>query len=207
MHSFDEIAAERAKGRPILACNGAHDFLCERGLEPELFLTVDPRTTLIGNTQRKNPNTIYLLASRCHPELFDHLKDCKVILWHSWCNEPEKEAFRGKPAIGGGTTSGTRAMYVGYVMGYRRFTVYGLDSCLAPDKITKRFSGELANEKTVMDVRVGDGQTFYCNPPMAQQADEVQNIKKTLPDASFDFKGPGLIAAIWDERRRRGLPT
>ena len=31
---FDEIKAEREKGRPICALNGAHDFLCERGLIP-----------------------------------------------------------------------------------------------------------------------------------------------------------------------------
>lgn len=203
----DDIKAERERGRPILAVNGAHDFLCDNGLEPDLFLSVDPRTTIIGNVQKKNKHTAYLIASRCNPELFDFLKDCKVMLWHSWCKEPEAQEFLGKMAIGGGTTSGTRAIYVGYVMGYRKFVIYGLDSCLAPDGQTKRFSGEKAGK--IVNVIIGGegGREFLTNVPMAQQAAEVQDILTALPDATIDFKGDGLIAAIWEERRNRGLRT
>lgn len=201
----DEIAAEREKGRPILACNGAHDFLCDNGIIPNLFLTTDPRDTIVRNTQRKNPDTIYLLASRCSPKLFDHLSDCQVMLWHSWCPGPEQAVFKGHFGIGGGTTSGTRAIYVGYVMGFRKFAIYGMDSCLAADRLTKRFSGELA-DKAVMDIHVGEsGKVFYANPAMAQQADEIQHLPQTLIGATFDFKGPGLLAAIWAERRRLGM--
>lgn len=109
-------------------------------------------------------------------------------------------------AIGGGTTSGTRAIYVGYIMGYRKFSVYGLDSCLASDGVTKRFTGEKAGK--VVDIKVGEnGPTFLANIPMAQQASEVQMIMQTLPDASIQFHGGGLISAIWEERKKRGLAT
>ena len=202
----DEIRAEREKGRPILACNGAHDFLCENGLAPDLFLTIDPRDTIIANTRCKNSTTTYLIASRCSPNLFDHLKDCKVMLWHSWGTDDENASFNHKFRIGGGTTSGTRAIYMGYVMGFRRFNVYGLDSCLADDGMTKRFSGEKSGK--IWDVYVGQNKRrFLTNGAMAQQAQEIQVLVQALPDATFDFKGPGLIAAIWEERKRMGLPT
>ena len=202
----DEIKAERAKGRPILACNGAHDFLCENGLEPDLFLTIDPRETIIGNTQKKNQNTTYLIASRCSTKLFDHLSDCKVMLWHSWGTDDENAAFNHKFRIGGGTTSGTRAIYMGYIFGFRRFVVYGLDSCLAEDGQTKRFSGEKAGK--IWPIFVGENKRqFLANGAMAQQAQEIQVLTQVLPDATFDFKGPGLIAAIWEERKRMGLPV
>ena len=210
---LEEIREQRALGRPILACNGAHDFLCEHGLAPDLFLTVDPRNTIIPNTQKKNAHTVYLLASRCSPELFDHLSDCKVMLWHSWQSpneaNAESAAINGKFAIGGGTTSGTRAIYVGYCMGFRRFIVFGLDSCLADDGHTKRFSGEQITDKHVIEVFVGgpDGKRFLTNTPMAQQASEIQAVMQTIPNATFDFRGPGLIAAIWAERKARNLPV
>jgi len=205
-HFTEEIRAHREAGRPILACNGAHDFLCGQGMEPDLFLSIDPRDSIIGNTQKKNQQTIYLIASRCSPNLFDHLKDCRVMLWHSWGTDEENEAFEHRFRIGGGTTSGTRAIYMGYVLGFRKFVIYGLDSCLADDGKTKRFSGEKAGK--IVDVRVGEtGKTFLCNGAMAQQAQEVQLLVQALPGATFDFRGPGLIAAIWEERRRRGLPT
>lgn len=204
---MDAIREQSAMGRPIMAFNGAHDFLCENGLEPELFLSVDPRDTIVGNTQRKNSYTTYLLASRCNPALFDHLADCKVMLWHSYCMEGESEAYKGNFAIGGGTTSGTRGIYVSYVLGFRKFVIFGLDSCLASDKETKRFSGEKAG--AIMDVIVGDGpdaKTFWCNVPMAQQASEVQGIMSYL-DVTLDFRGDGLLAAIWDKRKQMGYRT
>ena len=40
---LEEIRAERAQGRPILAVKGAHDFLCQHGIEPDLWICVDPR--------------------------------------------------------------------------------------------------------------------------------------------------------------------
>lgn len=200
----DEIRQERLKGRPILACNGAHDFLCSHDLEPDLFLTIHPEDTIIANTSKKNKRTVYLLASRCSQNLFNHLKDHNVMLWHSWGTDEENAAFDHKFRIGGGTTSGTRAIYMGYVLGYRKFSIYGLDSCLADDGETKRFSGEKSGK--VWPIFVGaNKRKFLANGAMAQQAQEVQYLTEVLPDATFDFKGPGLIAAIWDERRRMGL--
>lgn len=199
----DELKAEREKGRPIVAIKGSHDFLCENGIEPDLFVSVEPRPRL-ENVKHKNPNTIYLLASRCSPELFDHLKDCKVMLWHSWSYEKECEVFKGRMGIGGGTTSGVRAINVGYVLGFRKFILYGMDSCLAEDKSTKRFTGEKAGQ--IVDVVVGD-RKFWCNAALAQQANEFQTLYQVMPDITIEAKGDGLISAILAERRRLGYPT
>ncbi len=203
---LEAIKVERTLGRPVCALNGAHDFLIKNEFTPNLFVTTDPRDTIIGNTSLKSQDVIYLLASRCSPKLFDHLKDHKVMVWHSWSPDDECEAFRGHFAIGGGTTSGTRSIYIGYVMGYRKFSIYGMDSCLADDGITKRFSGEKAG-KTV-EIFVGENKRrFISNLPMAQQAEEIQSVMNTLTDISIEFHGDGLLSAIWAERRKMGLPA
>lgn len=202
---INEIREQREiDRRPIVACNGAHDFLCSKGIPPNLFLSVDPRDTILPNVSLKNQDTIYLLASRCHPSVFDHLADCKIMVWHSWAPGEETEAFKGHMGIGGGTTSGMRAIHVGYVLGFRKFILYGMDSCLAPDRMTKRFSGEKAGR--IVDVIVG-GKTFYTNIAMAQQANEFQSLIKVLSDATFVSRGNGIITAILEERRKRGLRT
>jgi hypothetical protein len=110
----------------------------------------------------------------------------------------------GKFGIGGGTTSGLRAINVGYVLGYRKFRLYGLDSCLADDKSTKRFTGEKAG--AIIDVIVG-GRTFWCNHAMAQQAQDFQQLYKVMPDMTVESFGDGLITAILAERRKQGLRT
>src|SRR6185295_19469043 len=50
---IEDIRAEQAKGRPVLAVNGAHDLLCEHEIVPDLFLTVDPRD-IRHNLRKKN---------------------------------------------------------------------------------------------------------------------------------------------------------
>jgi uncharacterized Rossmann fold enzyme len=199
---IDEIRAEQEKGRPVCAINGTYDYLVDNGIIPNLFLTVDPRP-MPQNVTKPQKETVFLLASRVNPELFDRLKDYRVLTWHSWSMESECEAFKGRFAIGGGTTSGLRAINVGYVMGFRNFVFYGLDSCLSDDKKTKRFTGEEAG--AIVDVIVGD-ETFYCNHAMAQQANEFQEIYKVM-DVHIEAKGRGLIAKILKERKRLGKPV
>jgi uncharacterized Rossmann fold enzyme len=197
-----EIRAEKEKGRPICAIKGAHDWLMEQEITPTVFVTTEPRERL-HQVQKKNQDTLYLLASRTDPALFDWLSDCKVILWHSYSDNEKWPELAGKFLVGGGTTSGLRAVTLAYaVFGFRRFTLYAFDSCLAEDGITKRFSGEKAG--VIVD-RWIDGRRFLCNAAMAQQADEFQDYYKYIFDITFDVKGDGLLAAIVAGRRAQGL--
>lgn len=196
-----EIRAEREKGRPICAIKGAHDYLVENDLIPELFVSIEAQDKT-HQLKHKNPHTVYLLASRVHPEMFNCLKGHNVMLWHSWAETELFKEFKGKLLVGGGTTSGLRALTLFYVLGFRNFILYGFDSCLAGDGKTKRFTGEQAG--MVVDRWVG-GRRFLCNGAMALQADEVQELVKVMPDMKIKVKGDGLIAAIWAERKRLGF--
>jgi uncharacterized Rossmann fold enzyme len=198
--SVDEIRAERALGRPICAAKGAHDFLCEAGIPPDLFICVDPRDRR-ENIKYANDQTIYLMASRCDPVMFDHLKARKVVVWHSYGSMEEAQVYkdRSKAIYGGGSTSGIRAITLGYMMGFRKFVLYGMDSCLAPDRKTKRFTGEEAG--STFEVQVGDsGPRFWCNGALAQQANEFQELFPTFPGIQIEAKGDGLLAEIIRQR-------
>ena len=206
MPSFiDEIKAHRRAGRPIVAIKAAHDFLMENGVEPDLWINLDPRDRT-SNIQRLNDHTVYMPASRCPPVTFEHLKGRKVLLWHSWSDSLEAKALPGgKLAVGGGTTSGMRAINIGYLLGYRKFVLYGYDSCNDAEG-RKRFTGEMTGP--TLDIYVGDGpnrQKFVCNAAMAQQAKEFQMVYTVMSDITVDARGPGLIAAILEERRKLNL--
>jgi hypothetical protein len=109
------------------------------------------------------------------------------------CRPPRR--FRG-----GGTTSGMRAINIGYLLGYRKFVLYGYDSCNDAEG-KKRFTGEMTGP--TLDVYVGaEKRKFTCNAAMAQQANEFQMLYAVMPDITVEAKGPGLIAAIIDERKR-----
>jgi hypothetical protein len=201
---INSIKAQQAVGRPIVAIKAAHDFLVENGVEPDLWVNLDPRDRTSG-IQRLNDHTVYMPSSRCPPSTFDYLKSKKVLLWHSWAEGPEMQAIGpGKLAIGGGTTSGLRAINIGYILGYRKFELYGYDSCNRADGV-KRFTGDLAGQ--TIDVFVGgpDGRKFSCNMAMAQQANEFQKIYQVMSDVSINAHGPGLIAEILRVRRERKM--
>lgn len=202
---LDEIRAERAKRRPIVAVKGAHDFLVKNGIEPNLFISVEAKPRL-ENVRLKNPNTLYMLSGRCSPELYSWLSDCNVMTFHTYADkESTIPELAGKPLIGGGTTSGLRAVTLGYLMGFAKFAMYGFDSCLAYD-LRKRYDSAPMQPWQITD-RWVRGRRFICNAAMAMQADECQEYMKVFPDLSMDFKGDGLLAAIWAERKRRGLRT
>lgn len=203
----EKIKAEREQGRPICAINGAHDFLIERGITPDLFLTVDPRP-MPQNFKHVNDETVYIVASRCHPETFKTLEGRRVLLWHAWSDNTEGDflaSLKGKIAIGGGSTSGLRAINVAYLLGFKRVHLYGMDSCLKNNfkrwNDTKPLNGE---EVSTTDVIVGNKQ-FFCNMAMAQQANEFQSIYEVMPDITIESFGDGLLSAILEERRKQGL--
>jgi hypothetical protein len=110
----------------------------------------------------------------------------------------------GKLAIGGGTTSGLRAINIGYILGFRHFTLYGYDSCNRADGV-KRFTGDKAGQ--TIDIWVGGptGKKFNCNLAMAQQANEFQKIYDVMGDVNIKAHGPGLIAEILRVRRERAM--
>ena len=220
---LEEIREERKKGRPVCAVKGTHDWLIEHDFEPDMFVSCEPRERPFKHTSKR---TTYLLASRCPPTLFDQLKECEVVLWHSAASKPgaiptegkaildwddldmldECNEWKGRFGVGGGTTSGLRAIMLGFLMGFRKFILYGFDSCLAKDRQTKRFSGENVGTGKVFDVIVG-GKRFWCNGALAQQATEFQMVYEGLPNITIEAKGDGLIAEILKQRRIRGYAS
>lgn len=202
---IEDIRAERAKRRPIIAVKGAHDLLVKNGIEPNLFVSCEAKPRL-NNVQLKNKSTVYLLSARCSPELYEWLADCTRMTFHTYADkEATLPELSGKALIGGGTTSGLRAVTLGYLMGFSKFVMYGFDSCLAPD-LRKRYDSDAMKPWQIRD-RWVRGRRFLCNAAMAMQADECQEYMKLFSDLSMDFKGDGLLAAIWAERKRQGMRT
>lgn len=196
-----ELKQEQEQGRPICAIKGAHDYLIDNGITPNLFVSVEPRDRPLKHI---SDQTVYMLASRTSPALFDQLETAKVILWHAWSAEPECEEWKGHYGVGGGTTSGLRAITLGFLLGFRKFVLYGFDSCLDKDRDTKRFTGEKVGDAWKLDIIV-DGRRFWCNGALAQQATEFQELYKGMPNVTIEAKGDGLIAAILAARRKRGF--
>lgn len=199
---IEEIRAHKARGDAIIAVKGAHNVLVRNGIIPYAAIAVDPQER-IRECFEPTDWVTYLIASQCHPAVFDRLKDSKVILWHSSSGAMDGlDDVAGSILVSGGSTSGLRAIYLAYLMGFRRQHLYGFDSCLQGRQV--KVTGEmLAEGKQLIDVWVA-GRKFVCNAAMAAQASEFTTCLSNLDGVRVTVYGDGLLAAIAREGARLG---
>lgn len=196
---LESIRKEREKGTPIVAIKDAHDWLISEGLIPDYAIAVDPQEHRWNCFRKKHPEVKYLIASQCHPAMFDHLSDMDVRLWHLYVKQGQTYPPDAM-LVTGGTTSGLRAMTLFYAQGYRHFELYGFDSCLDAGQLRMdgtRFEGK------VIDLFVGDDKKhFITTPEMAAQANEFQTLFSVMPDLTVNSHGDGVITEILAARAK-----
>jgi len=192
------IKKMKADGLPIVAIKGAHDWLIDNGVIPDYALAIDPQEHRIA-FYKPNKAVHYMIASQCHQALFDNLDGHNVTLWHPYIKKGQDRP-KNCMLIGGGTTSGLRAISLFYVLGWRNFELFGFDSC--NDGSELRVNGDgLKDGDKLIEVRIEpQGEPFYCNAAMALQAEHFQTYYDYLPDATFTGHGHGLIQAIIKKR-------
>ena len=192
------IKKMQADGLPIVAIKGAHDWLIDNGVIPDYALAIDPQEHRIA-FYKPNKAVHYMIASQCHQALFDNLDGHNVTLWHPYIKKGQDRP-KNCMLIGGGTTSGLRAISLFYVLGWRNFELFGFDSC--NDGAELRVNGDgLKDGDKLIEVRIEPkGEPFYCNAAMALQAEHFQTYYDYLPDAAFTGHGHGLIQAIIKKR-------
>lgn len=193
---IESIRKHREAGHAIVAIKDAHDWLVDQGIIPDYAVAVDPQEHRWNCFILKRPEVRYMIASQCHPAMFDHLEGHKVFLWHLYIKEGQTYP-PDSWLVTGGTTTGLRAISLFYSMGWRKFELYGYDSCLSDGDL--RVNGTKAN--STISVIVG-GKTFTSSPEMAAQANEFQTLYTVMPDMEVTSHGRGIITTILEERSR-----
>lgn len=189
--------------RPILTVSGAHDFLIERGVIPDYHMDCDPRDYKAQFVARPHKDVTYLMASVCHPKVWDYLEEMKVQLWHLH-NGPETSEWvaqhdPGANMIGGGSTAGMRALEIGSMLGYRRFWIHGIDNSLAQGQ---RHAGPHPGKaQNIVQVNC-DEMWFDSTPQMIEAAKEMVTFIQNY-DVEMTFYGDGLQQAMVDHFRKR----
>lgn len=188
-------------GTYLVALKDAHDWLLDHGIIPHCAVAIDPQASRARVFKTPHVDVLYAIASQCHPAMFEHLAGFHVELWHLYVREWQAVPEFGTPLIAGGTTTGLRAITLLYTMGFRRFELFGFDSCVKDGLL--RFNGDLPRpgDDALHDIWV-DGRKFMANPSMVAQAKEFQNLFWTMPDIEIHSNGEGLITAILEARKK-----
>jgi hypothetical protein len=168
-----------AKFKHIMSCGSAHDHILSLGIKPMLHVECDPTKSQIVNYKRKSKDIIYLLSSRCHRSMFQHLSDCPIRLWHMWETDIGKPYYNGEPAFICGATVVLSAVPIALAMGYKHFHFFGFDSSFEDKE--NHHAYPQPETSAMMTARVGDpntGKEFNTTATwlgQAQQFEQMQN--------------------------------
>ena len=185
----------RDMGHDIIACNAACQFLLEREVVPQYMFCFDADPLMLEFIT-PHPEITYLMGSRCPPQAFDMLKDCKVVIWHAG-GDANIESLLNKhnkmePMISGGTAAITRSMLLAQAMGWSEIHLWGCDSSYSEGETHIRQS---TTKEVGLSVMV-NGRSFLCSPWMCQQAEDFKVLAPPMRDMyglKLVVHGDGII--------------
>lgn len=125
-----------AVGGTAMALNGALRFLLSSGLQhPAYWAGCDPQEAMTDFLAETPPDVTYLVASKCHPSVFDILlsRSCNVVLWHVH-EDATRDLLEYLPRIGSCVSITNCAFELGAALGFRSFHTWGWDGCYMDGK-------------------------------------------------------------------------
>lgn len=195
---IDDIREKRAAGVKLITLNGTYNWALEHGLTPSAQIMVDAREFNARFTKPVVDDCKYLIASQCHPSVLEGLPKDRTLLWHTTMHtlrdtiNEARELWYGVP---GGSTVMLRAIPLLRMLGFKRFHLYGFDSCLM-GKDHHAYAQPENDSEVVIDTIVG-GRVFKCHPWQIAQAQEFMDLIKFLGDEiELEVYGDGLINHI-----------
>jgi SAM-dependent methyltransferase len=200
---IETIRRQQAAGAEIVALNGAGRHLVRHGIVPDRLIVIDPRernvefvTTLAAER--------YLLASQCHPAVFDALfgDGADVEMFHLNLPGLVEALPKGRfvTPINGVVSAGLVAMSVLATMGYRTLHLYGYDSSDA-DGEAHAYPQELSAAEAKRMKTFFNGREYTSSYAMFQQAKEFEELACMLSGfgVTIIVHGSGLLPDIAKE--------
>jgi hypothetical protein len=189
--------------KDVMVCGSAHDYVVNSGINPKYAVVCSARHDPgeLPSDFIKCPRYFceYLIASCCHPAVFDALCDQNVTLWNSYAAFPH-EIYNNEPLVQGGSSVVLRALPIAILLGYYDLHFFGFDSCFEkPEENHAYDAGAHSLEHDLTKVRIGaeDGPEFLTHIAWLVQARDFQEMCKHMGHLFNPIiHGDGLIAEI-----------
>lgn len=198
--NWPELHGYTIRGADVFALNGVAGFLNDRGILPTYQVVVDPREGNVGLLAQARS---YLIASQCHPSVFDTVQEDRIGLFHMTgsCLKPDGSSIVDGTLIGGDVTVGLVTLNLAYTLGYREIHLYGYDSSYADGDHHAYEQKQTDQESKILEVFTlhdGKREKFTTNFAMAKQAEMFPKTAAMLCEAgaSLTVHGTGLLPSI-----------
>jgi len=183
----------------VISTSGAHDFLISKRVIPKFHVEMDAREHKIEFVKNSHPDVTYLIASHCHPKMFEVLAHRNVIMWHGFTDDDAENQIKtleeiepGARVIAGGTNVGMRAIIVARDLGYTRYELHGMDCSYRGEQQWAGAHFTVPHNAVKIEV---EGRVFDTSDLMMQSTDDFFNQMKMLQGCSFKIYGDGLLEA------------
>jgi len=195
----ETIRQMRADGKKLITLNGSYNWALEHGLTPSAQIIVDARAFNARFTKPVIEDCKYLLASQCDPSVLDGLPKDRTYLWHTSVATIE-DILKAHYEVWWPVPSCSTVLLTGIILlrmlGFKKFSLFGCDSCLSDDKHHAYAQPENDSE-LVVPVTVTGGRVFWCHPWMIGQAQSFIDMIKFLgEEIELEVYGDGLLANI-----------
>lgn len=186
-----ELQLMKARGYDLWALNGTHDWLIGHSIIPDAMVMLDSREQNISFVNNPNAAVRYYIATQCHPSVFRKLAGFDVRKWTAW-----GWGISAEVVIGGGATVGMKALCLAYVLGYRRFQLFGYDSSYL-DGANHAYPQPMNDGEEMADVVV-QGRQFTAAKWMMRQVREFQEMSAQMMARGCEFEifGDGLLPYV-----------
>lgn len=223
--------SETTPGSYVISVSGAHDFLLDKGILVDYHVECDPRPHKADNIEKAEKGTEYLIASVCHQAMFDKLAGGDIALWHVATPEHtlrlvDELGQSRDHVIGGGGSVGLRAIPLLYQMGFRKFSIYGMDCSFTdpdlPDDVQAEVDRLMATGDAAQMVRGQEimaehvtqwagkhagkrqqicqvdvgGRIFTSSPILMTYATNFFETIQKVADCQYRLVGNGLLQAM-----------
>lgn len=194
----DDIRELRSGGAKLITTNGTYHWALERGLTPGAQIIVDAREFNKRFVQPVVDGCKYLLSSQVHPKVLEGLPEDRTLIWHTTLECARELVSENRPTwwgIPGGSTVILRAIPLMRLLGYRKFHIFGWDSCIKGDA-HHAYAQPENDGQMIIPLTCGE-RVFYGTPWMGSQAAEFMDLVRFLGDEiDLEVYGDGLIAHI-----------
>jgi hypothetical protein len=184
---------------PCISTSGAHDFLIDRGFVPDYHAQCDGRDHQVKFLSTPHPEVTYVMATVCHPRIWEQLKGFNVLLWHNchgehvikWIGERDPNGL----LVAGGSNIGLTAIHLGGIMGFRNFKLFGLD-CNFKD--FKRHADKHPDPIQQSVIRRWTDRKWFTSPQMSNAVDEFLDLAKNK-ELKFEVFGDSLLKDCYEQ--------
>jgi hypothetical protein len=209
----DEIIQQRKDGMKLITVNGSYNLMQDWGLEPSLQFLLDSRgfNKRFVEQSELTDKTKFVISSSADPLIFDLVPHDRTFIFHTSVTDeimpileehygPENEVGGVFPVPGGCTVT-IRAICALRMLGFYKIHVYGMDSCVFPDRDHHAYP-QVENDndtEDVIEVTIARGsayeKAFWATPWMIFQALDFKTAAlKIMPDIQLNIKGDGMVA-------------